>query len=899
MSFIYAYKELPSDLEMNGAALTDWLDLPEVNRVLNGQYRFYGNYKRDGQYVNFAKKGNFLKAKVDDGSYQYFEIFNVKKNLSSISITAKHIGFMANKNFIDKAFISSGNGTRIMDELRDNLAFRQKFIYKSNVSTVHQFTAKQVSPIDAMIGSNNGNENLTSVTSAELDMNNYELNLVKQIGQDNGFRIDFGKNLEAIEEEIDDESIFNSLFLVGGVPDNDYDEDKEPITFKYLEIEGVTDENRRIGKYENSECKTVEDLKKWGATKFSKDRVHEPKVTHTVSMVSLEHTLEYIHLWDKLTKLRFGDVATVYVPQLDINVKERMVEYTYFPTVEKYKEIVLGNDLSMYTTQVNAQAVEIKKKLDNRTETMVTNVLNATAWITGNSGGHVVFRPEKAPNEILIMDTPNVADAKRVWRWNLNGLGYSDNGVNGPFGVAITSKGEIVADFIKVGIINAEVFESSFSATGDQLKMVKGVIEAWNDKKKFMEMGRRGLEFWDSSGKSIGTIGTTYSATNPFPEAVTPKPLEDTSLVIQTNGEQETRNILISPAENKGFVMLGNGLTLHFGDLNVNGTLRVNGLAVGTPGAGSAGDTGGWSGTYPSIANTQAKKFAWEAWAALRGLGYSESAAAGVLGNIEGEVGPSMNPDTEQVNGPAYSAIQADGSVYPLIGSPTSNGREYFQRLHQASRVGGDYKVMSVQMAVMNWMMSNGQWIGKVRPTTVSGFKAMTDARTAATVFEANFERPATTHNERATYAQNWYDLFKGVSIEKKDWVNPIRIPYMILQEWNQIGYGTNKIHGGVDITPQSGNSSPVYAARSGVVYQIVPNDEVGGNYIVVKHSDDYWTYYGHLSSMNVKVGDSVTTDTVLGISGATGFATAIHLHFEVWKGGLWQRINPRDVIKF
>lgn len=86
--------------------------------------------------------------------------------------------------------------------------------------------------------------------------------------------------------------------------------------------------------------------------------------------------------------------------------------------------------------------------------------------------------------------------------------------------------------------------------------------------------------------------------------------------------------------------------------------------------------------------------------------------------------------------------------------------------------------------------------------------------------------------------------------------------------------------------------------------YRFYGNYKRDGQYvnfakIVVKHSDDYWTYYGHLSSMNVKVGDSVTTDTVLGISGATGFATAIHLHFEVWKGGLWQRINPRDVIKF
>ncbi|KAF3374796.1 hypothetical protein BXA52_18875, partial [Enterococcus faecium] len=178
-------------------------------------------------------------------------------------------------------------------------------------------------------------------------------------------------------------------------------------------------------------------------------------------------------------------------------IKERMVEYTYFPTLGKYKDIVLGNDLSLYTSAVNTQAQELKKKIDNRTETLVQNVLNATAWITGNSGGHVVFRPEKAPSEILIMDTPNVANAKRVWRWNLNGLGYSDNGVNGPFGIAITSKGEIVADFIKVGTINAEVFETSFNAYGDVLKLVKGTLQIWNENKKIMELTKKGMEFWN------------------------------------------------------------------------------------------------------------------------------------------------------------------------------------------------------------------------------------------------------------------------------------------------------------------------------------------------------------------------------------------------------------------
>lgn len=162
-----------------------------------------------------------------------------------------------------------------------------------------------------------------------------------------------------------------------------------------------------------------------------------------------------------------------------------MVEYTWFPTLGKFKNIVLGNDLSLYTSTVNNQTQELKQKIDNRTETLVQNVLNATAWITGNSGGHVVFRPEKAPSEILIMDKNKVATAKRVWRWNLNGLGYSSNGVNGPFELAMTSKGEIVADFIKVGIINANVLQTSFNnATGDVLKLVAGALQIWNNKKK-------------------------------------------------------------------------------------------------------------------------------------------------------------------------------------------------------------------------------------------------------------------------------------------------------------------------------------------------------------------------------------------------------------------------------
>ncbi|HDT8041238.1 TPA: phage tail protein [Enterococcus faecalis] len=771
-NFIYAYTAIPENLNDNGMALPDWQDLPEINRVLNGAYRFYGNYARDGQYRSYLKKGNFLKAQVEDGSYQYFEIYNIKKNLQSVSVTARHIGFMANKNFIINSFTANGNGTQIMNNLKAALTFKQRFNYLSNVGTTHQFTAKQVGPIDAIIGSNNGNQNLTGVTGGELEMDNFNLKLVKQIGADNGFRIDFGINLEAIDEDYDDESIINSLFLIGGVPDNDYDQDKEPITYGFLEIAGVNDSNRRIGKRENSECKTVDELKKWGQSLFDKDRIHEPKVTHTISMVALEHTLEYEDMYEELSSLRFGDVVHVRAKEVDIEVTERMVEYTWFPTLGKFKNIVLGNDLSLYTSTVNNQTQELKQKIDNRTETLVQNVLNATAWITGNSGGHVVFRPEKAPSEILIMDKNKVATAKRVWRWNLNGLGYSSNGVNGPFELAMTSKGEIVADFIKVGIIDVNVLQTSFNkATGDVLKLVSGALQIWNEKTKIMELTKKGMEFWNGNSH-VGTMGTKG---NPFPGLAdkhgNPVVSDGNSLLLVADNPQKiiglsnqsgTGHLITGPTQ----FFVGNNFNF-FGPNGSKAILTVDRLIVGgkevIPGQNGGGGSGAGTGGYPSEVTSDADKFAWDLWSYLLANGYSKAAAAGILGNVQGEVGPSMNPDTEQNGGPGYGWVQWDGSAYPLVGAPTWNGREYVQRLIAAAGIKQDYRTSLAQAQLINWCMFNGQWLGQVSPLTVDEFKVVSSPKTAAYAFELNFERPAAAHPERQTYAQTWYDKFKDL----------------------------------------------------------------------------------------------------------------------------------------
>ena len=731
---------MPGNLEENGLPILDWRDLPEITRSCNNTFSFYGNYHLRGDNVKQIKRKKYIKAFTENGTYQYFRIKSVKKNLSGVAITATHLGYEANRNFIKSLYVPNGNGKQIMAKLKESLAFSQPFKYESDVTSNHQFTVNQANPIEAIIGSNNGNENLSSICDAELDMDNYTLNLKDRIGEDKGFRIDFGKNLAAIEETIDDSSVVNRLFLVGGVPDDtDYNKPQNPVTFSYLSVSGVAEENVQIARRENSECKTVADLKKWGQSLFDKDRIHEPKVTHEVDMISLENTLEYQELYREVSGLRFGDTVHVSLKDLDIEVQERMIEYVWYPTICKYKSIVLGNDLEMYTSSIETQVTSVKQKLETRSEELISAVNNATQWITGNKGGYVLLDPKDAPERILIMDKPNAKDAKKVWQWNVNGLGYSSTGINGQYGLAMTRDGHIVADFIKAGTLE-----------GIKIRSVddKFIVEMYNGKVRFIRNLGNGKEeemvaFTPSLNNETGQLNGIGLIQNPgYKFAISSK-----------NSDGTFSNVVRVPADSTGSKPK---LEL-FGDVSVSGRLLLNGQEVV-----AGGGSGGGEGEFPPEIVTDQEKNAWIVWQFLKSKGYTEQAAAGILGNMDQESG--VMPDTEQIGGPAYGLVQWDGSAYPLVPPATWNGREYVQNLMRAAGISGDYKIAKTQSQLLEWCMFNGQYIPTSSyPYSVAQFKGLTNISTATTAFEANFERPAATHPERVQLAIKWYNKLHGL----------------------------------------------------------------------------------------------------------------------------------------
>ncbi|UOF91346.1 peptidoglycan DD-metalloendopeptidase family protein [Fodinisporobacter ferrooxydans] len=104
--------------------------------------------------------------------------------------------------------------------------------------------------------------------------------------------------------------------------------------------------------------------------------------------------------------------------------------------------------------------------------------------------------------------------------------------------------------------------------------------------------------------------------------------------------------------------------------------------------------------------------------------------------------------------------------------------------------------------------------------------------------------------------------------------------------------YGENRgyeFHPGVDIGAPTG--TPIWASNNGTVIDAGWNNGGYGNWVEIDHGNGVVSIYGHMSRIDVQVGQRVTKGQTIGAVGMTGEATGPHLHYEVRVNGV--RVNP------
>ncbi len=141
-------------------------------------------------------------------------------------------------------------------------------------------------------------------------------------------------------------------------------------------------------------------------------------------------------------------------------------------------------------------------------------------------------------------------------------------------------------------------------------------------------------------------------------------------------------------------------------------------------------------------------------------------------------------------------------------------------------------------------------------------------------------------------------EIFDRVTPERL-WDGKFRVPLEGVTTGKN--FGTRRVLNGQPGSPHSGvdfpaiTGTPVHAAQRGRV-ALAEELFFSGNTVVVDHGLGIYTFYGHLSEIDVKTGDSVEAGQVLGKVGATGRVTGPHLHWGLTVERA--RVNPLEIVK-
>lgn len=198
------------------------------------------------------------------------------------------------------------------------------------------------------------------------------------------------------------------------------------------------------------------------------------KITLTVSAVDLHmlHVdMERIKVLDEIRVISSPNGLDRFFP---------VSEMTIYLDKPSNNKLTLGTSYSKnsLSTKTESNMTSIKDKIDslpNKSEILEEARENASQLIHSATNGHVVTTAD----EQLIMDTADKKTARKLWRWNLNGLGYSKTGYNGTYETAITMDGQIVGERLIGGSVDASKLSASYKSSVE--KQISDAITDSND----------------------------------------------------------------------------------------------------------------------------------------------------------------------------------------------------------------------------------------------------------------------------------------------------------------------------------------------------------------------------------------------------------------------------------
>lgn len=455
----------------------------------NGVFELEFQYPMLGRYAADLVIDRYVKAKPNaTAANQFFHIRKVSKPINGMfTVSCEHISY-ALSGYPVPTVSASGNAqvaiNAILTAAKNQLGKDTGFSVATTDITLSSSIALTNVSARAALGGVSGS--VLDVYGGEYEFDNHTIKLHKARGKDRGVRIAYGRNMTELKCDIDMDSAYTGIY--GYVKNDNVDLHSYKAVINSSGINAKTLIRDFSSDFSGGDSKiTQSGLDSAVAAYAAANDINSPTVSMTVSFVDLSQSPEYAS-FSALESVSLCDTVQIYHKDLNINIKAKVIKTVYDVLRERYTSIDLGSPRANFADVIKQtvnEAKDLRGQLvsakSDLTAAYEKAIADATAAITGNSGGYVRLNPSQNPQEILIMDTPDISTAKNIWRFNLSGFGHSSGGYSGPYRTAVTQDGHIVADFIDTGILNANIIRAGImqSINGEfSFNLETGHIEA-------------------------------------------------------------------------------------------------------------------------------------------------------------------------------------------------------------------------------------------------------------------------------------------------------------------------------------------------------------------------------------------------------------------------------------
>lgn len=384
---------------------------------------------------------------------QPFRIYRITRPMDGIiMVYAQHITY--DLSGVPLNPFTAINAPDALSKLSLNAAVDSPFTFWTDKSTVASFSVSTPSSTRSVLGGSSGS--ILDVYGGEYEWDGFTVRLYGHRGYDNGVVISYGKNLTDIEQDRNISNVATGIYpywtnAEGALVTCDPKIVNAPGTYDFTRVVPVDFSN-------DFETQPTPEQLQARAGKYVEDnKIGIPKTSITASFVQLEQFPEYEDL-ALLEKCDLCDTVTIRYPQLGVEAKAEIVKIETDVLLERYNSVEIGDVRTNIADTIVGQQQEIKQK---PSETYLREaVLALTETILGASGGAVRLldtNNDGMPDTLYIADDPDPTKARKVWRFNHEGWGASNNGYNGPFSYGATLENGMVADFITAGTLNADL----------------------------------------------------------------------------------------------------------------------------------------------------------------------------------------------------------------------------------------------------------------------------------------------------------------------------------------------------------------------------------------------------------------------------------------------------------